>query len=166
MDFSPDPICPICSKPFRSVGFVESSAGQSSHVRCRAQQLHLRTLEQIDRAKAVEHRASRLVEEAGAWLRAKHQPGCPLCAYPATLTDWRPEGADWIVVENCACAGFFLWAPIIERVRALPVRDRHDLAHRVRAFRVRHEAWVATTNGTVTGPLVVRTRRPDRLSEV
>jgi hypothetical protein len=82
------------------------------------------------------------------------------------VTDWRLEGSEWIVVEHCPCAGFFVWAPIMERVRTLPVRDRHDLAQRVRAFRAHHEVWVATTDGTVTGPLVVRTQRPDRPSDV
>src|SRR5262249_32188145 len=142
---------------------VHRERGQVLRTRCRAQQLDLRTLEQIDRAKATEHRAVRLVDEATAGLRARRQPRWPLCTYPATLTDWPPQGADWIVVEHCSCEGFSVWAPIIERIRALPWKDRHDLTHRVQAFRVRHEVWIATTDGTMAGPLVVRTQRPDRV---
>ena len=39
----------------------------------------------------------------------------------------------------------------------------HQVAARVRAFRVMgHETWLATTDGTVTGRLVVSTRWPER----
>jgi hypothetical protein len=88
---------------------------------------------------------------------------CPLCAHPATITDWRP-GAEWIAVEDCPCAGFFVWAPLLaERVRRLTGRQRQHHAHSIRAFRaIGHEAWLTTFDGTVTGPLVIRTERPDR----
>jgi hypothetical protein len=174
----PDPACPICSicsKPVRSTGFILSAHGEVFHIRCRSQQLQLRAIEQADRAKAARNLAAGLVEETArrhaARPRRRHIPGwpasstCPLCAYPATLTDWRPEGADWIVVEQCPCAGFFVWAPILERVRTLPVQDRQNLARRVRGYRLRHEAWLTTTDGTIEGLLVVRTDRPDRLDE-
>jgi hypothetical protein len=40
--------------------------------------------------------------------RAAHHPAlpdaCPLCIYPATLTDWRPS-AEWVTVEDCPCEG-------------------------------------------------------------
>jgi hypothetical protein len=82
--------------------------------------------------------------------------------YPATLTDWRPT-AEWITVENCPCDGFFIWAPLVAaRVRRLTAWDRRDFAHRIRTFRGSgHEAWLTTTDGTVTGRLVVRTQRSD-----
>jgi hypothetical protein len=79
------------------------------------------------------------------------------------VTDWRPI-SEWIVVEDCSCAGYFVWAPMLERVRALPMRERHDLTWRVRDFRkFGLEAWVATTTGVVTGALVIRTLRHARV---
>jgi hypothetical protein len=70
---------------------------------------------------------------------------------------------DWIVVENCPCQGFSVWASLLQaRVPHLPVWDRQDISDRIRAFRAGgDEAWLATTDGTVTGPLVVRCQRPD-----
>jgi hypothetical protein len=102
---------------------------------------------------------SRSVEERD---RTRALSACPLCVHAATITDWRPQ-ADWIVVEDCPCQGFFVWAPLLtERVRHLPARDRQDAANRIRAFRAMgHEAWIVTTDRTVKGPLVVRTEQPD-----
>lgn len=169
--WSSDPTCPICSKPVRSGGFVQSTDGEFFHLTCRSWYLQLRALEQVDRAKAAKDRAAQVLDETVrrqvARVRRRetsHRPlasTCPLCAYPATLTDWRPE-TEWIVVEQCPCQGFSVWAAIIERGRALPAQDRPDFARRVRAFRVRHEAWVTTTDGEVGGPVVLQTRRPDR----
>src|SRR5262245_6617451 len=120
----------------------------------RAQQVAARLVEET-----AQRRAARVLH--GSVARRRDSSGCPLCAYGATLTDWRPAAA-WIVVENCPCQGYFVWASIIARVRALPFKDRHDLSHRIRAFRMRHEVWLATTDGTIDGPLSVRTERPDR----
>jgi len=161
-----DPTCPVCSKPVASQGFTQVADGQVFHLGCRARHLHLRTLERIDRSQIAQQRATQLLEtcatrDTSASRRIElQQPRCPLCGFPAVLTDW-PQ-TKWIVVEHCPCHGFSIWRPILERVRALPARDRHDLAHRVRAFRVLDDAWIATTDGRVTGPLVVRTKRPDR----
>jgi len=154
----PDSTCAICSKPVEDGRFAED--GQILHLWCRTRQLQLRALEYIDRSQTAQGRAVQLVEESAARRSVRQQPRCPLCRCPAIHTDWRPEN-EWIVVEQCPCHGFFIWALIFERVWALPLRERHDLAHRVRAFRVSHEVWIATTDGTGTGPLVVRTKRPD-----
>jgi hypothetical protein len=88
---------------------------------------------------------------------------CPVCGHPATVTDWRPS-VSWIAVEECSCNGFFVWAGAFEkRLPRLTAVDRLDLAQRIRTFRAMgHEAWCTTTDGTVDGPLVVRTERPDR----
>jgi hypothetical protein len=53
---------------------------------------------------------------------------CPVCDYPATVTDWRPV-ARWLAVEDCPCGGFFLWKPLVDR-RLPALRDgvRDDLA--------------------------------------
>jgi hypothetical protein len=84
---------------------------------------------------------------------------CRLCTAPATVTDWRPI-SDWIMVDGCSCAGYFLWAPIVERVRALAARKRHALVQRIQSVRESgREAWCATTNGEVMGPLVIRASR-------
>jgi CheY-like chemotaxis protein len=107
-----------------------------------------------------------LREEARRERAERHrvtQATCPLCAHPATLTDWRP-GLDWIAVEDCPCQGFFIWGPLLTaRVPRLPASDRQDISDRLRAFRAGgDEAWLATADGTVTGLLVVRSQRPDR----
>ena len=158
-----DPTCPICSKPVASQGFIQIAEGQVFHLGCRMRQDHLRTLERIDRSRTAQGRTAQLIEKSDARRIERQQPRCPLCGFPAILTDW-PQ-TTWIVVEHCPCHGFSIWRPILERVRALPARDRHDLAHRVRAFRVLDEAWIATTDGTVNGPLVVRTERRDRAGD-
>src|SRR5262249_50824966 len=94
----PDLTCPICSKPVQGGGFVQSKDGEFVHLRCQSRDIQIRAIEQVDRAKATEHRAIRLVDAAAARLRARRQPRCPLCAYPTTLTDWQQEGFSWIVV--------------------------------------------------------------------
>jgi hypothetical protein len=59
--------------------------------------------------------------------------------------------------------GFFIWAPLLaERMHRLTAWDRKDFTHRIRAFRAMgYEAWLATTDGTTTGPLTIGTRQPD-----
>ena len=88
---------------------------------------------------------------------------CPICRHAATVTDWRPS-VDWIAVEECSCDGYFVRASVFTgRLPKLSAADRRELALRIREFRgMGHEAWCLTTDGTVDGPLLVRTERPDR----
>jgi hypothetical protein len=105
----PDPACPVCSKAIRSGSVVLFEHGELFHVACRSRTLELTAIEEVDRAKAAEERAARLVVEASR-LRAKRPAddhgltseagSCPVCGHRATVTDWHP-GLDWVVVEGC-----------------------------------------------------------------
>jgi hypothetical protein len=88
---------------------------------------------------------------------------CPFCDGRATVTDWRP-GVDWLVVENCACSGFFLWAELTKaRLTKLARNRRKQLALQIRGLRASgHAAWCATEDGTKTGLLIVRAERSER----
>jgi hypothetical protein len=169
---NPDPTCLTCSKPIRSGSLVVYEHRELFHVACRSRVLQFTSIEQSDSAQTAKHRAVRLMDDARRAQTSRRSPpdtgdrrltACPLCVHSATMTDWRP-GAEWIAVEDCPCAGFFVWAPLLtERVRRLAARNRQDLAHRIRAFRAMgHEAWLTTLDGTLTGALVVRTARPSR----
>jgi hypothetical protein len=171
----PEPPCAACSKPIRSGSLVMYEHGELFHLRCRTRIRLLSSLETLDRAQTVRQRAGRLIDEARQKQDApqfqtetgdRRFAACPLCAHSATVTDWRP-GAEWIAIEECPCRGYFVWAPLLaERVRGLPARNREDLAHRIRAFRAMgHEAWLTTLDATVTGPVVIRTARPDRRTQ-
>jgi hypothetical protein len=125
-------------------------------------------MEEVDRAKIAKARAVRLLKDAGrtqADTRATlgMMTLCPLCGHPAVLKDWRPS-LDWVCVKGCPCDGFFVVGRILDtRLPSLPPVDREEVLIRVRQFRAMgHEAWCGTTDGTVDGPLVVRTQRPDR----
>src|SRR5262249_20467210 len=74
---------------------------------------------------------------------------------------------DWIAVEECRCNGFFALASVFEgRLPKLNAAERRDLSLRIRKFRgMGLEAWCTTTDGTVDGPLLVRTERPDRAKQ-
>jgi hypothetical protein len=86
---------------------------------------------------------------------------CPLCARPATVTDWRPT-APWIVVEGCGCGGFFVEPILVDRLAQLTARTREELSVRVRGFRVMaRDAFLTTTDGTPHGRLTVRMERPE-----
>jgi hypothetical protein len=164
----PVPVCAACSKPIRSGTRVLFERGAWFHVACHSRRTQRKSI-------AVRQRVISLMEQTKrrqAARRVKPKPrdrrfiACPLCRQPVTLTDWRPE-ADWIAVEGCLCRGFLVWAPLLtERVRQLSPRQRQDLSNRIRAFRAGgHEAWLTTTDGTTTGPLVIRTKRPNRPTE-
>ena len=86
-----------------------------------------------------------------------------MCGQPAMVMDWWPRAA-WIVVEECSCDGFFVWTELVERrLSRLSPECRH-LGGLVRDFRARgHEVWLTTADGTLDGPLVVRTARPDNV---
>jgi hypothetical protein len=163
-----DPPCAACSKPIPSDTLVLYRHGDLFHLACRSGATELQSFEEVDRAQPVQQHAARLLEDA---TRQRPDPPakgptaapstCPLCTEPATVTKWRPV-SEWMVVEGCSCEGYFMWAPMLERVRALPARERRGLVRRIRDFRKSsHEAWFATTNGLVTGPLVIRpSQRP------
>jgi hypothetical protein len=149
--------------------------GDWFHVGCHNRAVQLRSLEAVDRATRARERATILVEDAQRRQTARQlrltptgppPDACPLCVHATTTIDWRPH-TDWIAVEGCPCKGFFVWAPLLSvRVHQLTAWDRHDVAKRIRALRASgFEAWVATADGTVTGPLVVRTYQPDRPTE-
>jgi hypothetical protein len=88
-----------------------------------------------------------------------------VCEELATVTDWRPR-LNWLVVENCPCIGFFVWGPLWEdgRLTRLTAEDRNTLIGRIRDHRARQsEAWLTTRSGAVTGALIIRDARPDRV---
>src|SRR5262245_28430387 len=165
----PDPACPVCSKPVRSGSLVLFEHGEIFHVACRSRSLELAAMEGVHRAKTAQQRSLHLVEETSR--RRARQRGeplakagrCPICRYPATVTDWRPR-VDWIAVEECRCNGFFALASVFEgRLPKLNAAERRDLSLRILKFRgMGLEAWCTTIDGTVDGPLLVRTERPDR----
>jgi hypothetical protein len=144
MATAPDPACPVCSKAIRSGSLVLFEHGELFHVACRSRTLERAAIEEVDRATVAEERAARLIEEttrrratrpaADPRLRAEAGP-CPVCGHRATVTDWHP-GLDWVVVEGCSCGGFFVAGGVLtERLPQMAVRDREDLALRIRSFR-------------------------------
>jgi hypothetical protein len=168
-----NPTCPTCSKPIRSGTLVLFEHGEIYHVPCRSRALELTALEEVDRARATQARTANLLEDTArrrlrksprAPTRGAAQQGtCPVCRQRATLTDWRPS-VDWMAIEGCACNGFFVWTGLLDsRLPALTTADRLSLSLRIREVRGSgHEAWCTTADGAGTGPLVVRTERPDR----
>jgi hypothetical protein len=159
MGLSPETLCAVCSKSINSSELIVYAHGTVSHVRCRIQAA----------SHAIGERADRLASEsANAPLeqprptRRDAKSACPLCGWLTTVTDWRPS-VDWLVIEDCQCGGFFLWAGLPnERLMRLSRDTRERLALRVRGLRASgREAWCTTEDGTATGPLVVRTARPD-----
>jgi hypothetical protein len=171
LPFPPDPVCPTCSKPIVEGIPVVLQHGELIHMRCYTEELRVRALYRVDRARSTRTLAEAARVQASR-LRAprpdRSGPGqCPLCGRAATVTDWRPS-APWVAVEDCQCRGFFVWGPLLAtRVTALPPQDRRDLTKRVRAARASgREVWLATTDGTVTGPLVIATERPHRSPEL
>jgi hypothetical protein len=164
----PDPTCAVCSKPIRSGGFTQTKMGEVVHTRCRSKELRLRAIEQQDRARLTIGLATDLVEETrrrssaqSTGLTRQHDR-CPVCAGPATLTDWRPH-LDWMTVEDCPCLGFFVWTPLLDegRLARLTPEDREILSQRVRHLRAtRTDAWLTTRDGTVMGAMIIRSERP------
>jgi hypothetical protein len=171
MGSPPDPSCPACSKSFWSGTLVLYEHGEFFHLGCRSHQLRRHALYRVAHAQATREQTARRVPElSSAFLkyprpsRRSHEGACPFCGRRATVTDWRPS-VDWLVIEDCPCNGFFLWAGLpTARLTKLTRDTRKQLVLRVREFRARgREAWCTTEDGTETGPLVVRTERPDRL---
>ncbi len=168
----PPPVCPICSKPVRSGTLVLYEQGDLFHVTCRSRMLVMKAIEQVDRAKTAQNRATRNLEDVERRRQLTAGPRrlpaklglCPVCGQSATVTDWRTS-VDWVAIEGCSCRGFFIWAGIYGgRVASLTEADRLDLSARIRKFRVMgHEAWCTTIDGTVNGAILVRTERPDRV---
>ena len=124
---------------------------------------------QEDRDRLIVERTTDLAEETrrrtfAQPTRLTRQHGrCPVCAGPATLTDWRPQ-LDWMAVEDCPCRGFFVWTPLLDegRLARLASEDRDILSHRVRHLRATQtEAWLTTRDGTVMGALIIRSERPN-----
>jgi hypothetical protein len=162
----PGPVCAECSKPIRLAHAVVYEQGESFHVGCLSRITLRRSLEVSDRAKTAQRRA-RLVRTQAVARSLRATPGtCPVCGERAMLTDWRPR-LNWVVIENCPCQGFFVQGDLFEaRLSHLTEIEREQLAHRIGAFRAMgHHVWITTLRGTVTGPLVVRTERPDRPTE-
>ena len=91
---------------------------------------------------------------------------CVLCGGAATVTDWAPV-ATWLAVEGCQCGGFLVWTPVWDsRLTDMSDMERQDLSERIRAARARgSEAWVGSTDGQVTGPLVISQSGPRRSSQ-
>ena len=165
-----DAICSRCSKSIRDTSLVLFRRGELVHVGCRARELQLQAIEGVDRALLGRSRAAKLIayrERQRAGLRAApprmpRRP-CPVCHTAATVTDWRPR-LPWLTIEGCTCRGYFLWAPLLLRLEAMPDEDREILSERIQAVRsIGCEAWVSTGNGTLHDQsLVVRETRPDQ----
>jgi hypothetical protein len=161
-----DPQCPLCSKPVRSGSLVLFERDELIHVHCRSRAYHLMAMDGVEQAQVVRHRAAevlRRVSGAPHVAAPRLKAACPLCGHPAVVTDWRPV-SPWLVVEDCPCGAFFIWADLTQsRLTRLTPAARRDLAARVRRVRrAGQEAWCTSRDGTVSGPLVVRTTRPDR----
>jgi hypothetical protein len=142
--------------------------GEFFHVGCRSRTIQSTAFDEVDRAQ----RAVRRIEEAKrhqaslgkARPRQSGEAGvCPVCGHPALLTDWRPT-LSWMAVERCFCGGFFVWTALLQgRLDTLDAAARSGLSDRIRAHRAAaSEAWCTTSDGTVSGPLVIRSERPDR----
>jgi len=166
----PDPPCAVCATPIRSGGFFQTKMGEFVHIRCRIEEHRPRTTEQHDRARLAIERTTDLAEQTrrrsvASPRRLTQQDGrCPVCAGPATLTDWRPN-ADWMTVEGCACLGFFVWTSLLDanRLARLTREDRETLSQRVQDFRAAQtEAWLTTRDSTVMGALIIRSERPEQ----
>jgi hypothetical protein len=80
-----------------------------------------------------------------------------LCDHPATIADWGTQRSPWLAVDGCPCGGFFVWKALwARRLREMPGPERRELAGRIRACRANGiEAWVATTDLSITAPLVI-----------
>ena len=165
-----DAICLRCFKPIRDTSSVLFRRGELVHVGCRARELQLQAIEGVDRALLGRSRATRLIADLErqrarfrAAARRRPRRPCPVCHTAATVTDWRPR-LPWLTIEGCTCRGFFLWAPLLLRLEAMPDEDREILSERIQAVRsIGCEAWVSTRNGTLHDQsLVVRETRPDQ----
>jgi hypothetical protein len=89
-------------------------------------------------------------------------PGsCVLCARPAMISDWSPI-QEWLAVEGCPCNGFFVRAGLWSlRLPGMSESERGALAARVRDWRAEgREAWLSTTDGKLTSPIVIFPARP------
>ena len=86
---------------------------------------------------------------------------CLVCNAPATIADWTPI-QPWLTVEGCGCGGFFVSKGLWDsRLVSMRVRERDELAERIRAWRARgDEAWVTAAGNRVTGPIVIASVRP------
>jgi hypothetical protein len=86
---------------------------------------------------------------------------CGVCAHSATVVDWTPIQG-WVAVEGCSCGGFFISKTLWEgRLPGMAERECQELAARIRNWRAGgREAWISTTDGTLTGLLVVFPERP------
>jgi hypothetical protein len=86
---------------------------------------------------------------------------CRVCAHPATVVDWMPIEA-WVAVEGCPCGGFFIGKTLWEeRLPGMAKTERQELAARIRESRTGgREAWISTSHGTFTSPVVMLPERP------
>src|SRR5262245_1805426 len=163
--FPRNPTCALCAKPIRprSGGYIRSTTGNVYHIRCRSRELQLTALEEYDGpAPRVEEATDR--QRAPLGRRSMRGAACPVCGERATLTDWRSQ-FEWIAVEGCPCRGFFVWTPLLDAGRLLPLsrEDRGILSQRIRALRAtQSNVWLSTRDGTVLGALTIGDEPPDR----
>ena len=88
-------------------------------------------------------------------------PRCPVCEQPATLIEGDPtEG--WCRVDGCLCDGFFVATDCREwRLPRLGTEERALLSVAIRGFRAMgRAAWLTTSDGGISGRLVIRVKRP------
>jgi hypothetical protein len=172
MTVPPPAVCRLCSKPIKRDSLAVFENSEWFHVKCRRRGRHRKSSEAVDPAGTVSQRPGGPVDQAMRH-ESSHPPSiqqasgpavavCPLCTSPAIVTDWRPV-APWIVIEGCPCSGFFLWAPLMEHMPTVPLRDRHVLMGGIQRYRrLGYQAWCATADGKVTGSVVIHAVRPDR----
>jgi hypothetical protein len=90
---------------------------------------------------------------------------CPVCEQPATLVEGRDTGG-WCRVDGCRCGGFFVAADTVEwRLPRLSTEERAELSVTIQGFgAMGREAWLSTSDGRISGRLVVRVKRPSDAS--
>jgi hypothetical protein len=160
----PRVVCFRCSKPIRHDSVVLWRRGAPVHLTCRTRKPELQPVERVDRAELARARSVRLLNERKRLREQLRMQAttCALCGQPATVTNWRPQ-ADWYTIDDCACRGFFVWAPLFKVLPQLSAEDRETLSRRIRELRARTgQAWLTTREGTPTGSLVIHGERPDR----
>ena len=87
-------------------------------------------------------------QDVAGLVMETHARPCPVCLYPARVTDWRPV-CQWLAIEDCPCGGFFDEA-------------RYDLVEQIQTVRAAGtEAWVGTRDGLVNGLIVMSAQRPE-----
>jgi hypothetical protein len=159
----PDLTCPNCSKPIRDNSVVVVRQGELFHIRCRSAAVALEAMEAVDRAQRVTWRSQKLaadvVRRQADWTGDPRPGVCPLCGQAMTVSGG--QDAEWLIVAGCLCGGFFVWNPLFHHLASLNAQERTALHHRIRSQHAQtREAWLATRDGLLAGPLIVSSAPP------